>query len=231
MKIQVGFLTFMPRPVLLVNAKTYDEGHAGGVVELARTLQEVSSDSVRIILAVSAFDLRAVLDAAPGLEVWCQHLDPVDAGSNTGWLRPETAWYHGAHGSLINHAEHKVPDEHIAGVLERRAGHDICVCAASVARATDLAHLAPTFLAIEPPELIGGDISVTTADPEIIQNSVHAVASIDASVRVLCGAGVKRGVDVATALALGAQGVLVASGVVKAPDARAAILDLIDGCS
>ena len=164
MKIQVGFKDPCLDLCSSSNAKTYDEGHAGGVVELARILQDVSSDSVRIILAVSAFDLRAVLDATPGLEVWCQHLDPVDAGSNTGWLRPETAWYHGAHGSLINHAEHKVPDEHIAGVLERRAGHDICVCAASVARATDLAHLAPTFLAIEPPELIGGDISVTTAD-------------------------------------------------------------------
>ena len=50
---------------------------------------------IRMVAAVSAFDLSAVVAAAPGLEVWCQHLDPVGFGSNTGWLHPETAMERG----------------------------------------------------------------------------------------------------------------------------------------
>jgi len=46
-------------------------------------------------------------------------------------------------------------------------------------------------------------------------------------VSVLCGAGVKTGSDVYTALQLGADGVLLASGVVKSKDPRATLEDLI----
>jgi len=45
-------------------------------------------------------------------------------------------------------------------------------------------------------------------------------------VRVLCGAGVKSGADVAKAVELGAEGVLLASGVTKANDVEAVLADL-----
>ncbi len=48
-------------------------------------------------------------------------------------------------------------------------------------------------------------------------------------VRVLCGAGVKTGKDVAAALSLGAEGVLLASGVVKAKDPYSVLRDLVSG--
>ena len=47
--------------------------------------------------------------------------------------------------------------------------------------------------------------------------------------RVLCGAGVKNGKDVSKAIELGADGVLIASGVVKAADWHAALSDLAAG--
>lgn len=43
----------------------------------------------------------------------------------------------------------------------------------------------------------------------------------------MCGAGVKTGEDVRAAMDLGADGVLLASGVVKAKDPEAALRDLI----
>jgi len=43
---------------------------------------------------------------------------------------------------------------------------------------------------------------------------------------VLCGAGITKGEDVESAIKLGAEGVLVASGVVKAKDQKAALHDL-----
>jgi triosephosphate isomerase len=80
---------------------------------------------------------------------------------------------------------------------------------------------------VEPPELIGGDISVTTANPGIVSGTVEAVKSVDSGIKVLCGAGVKNGNDVKTAVDLGAEGVLLASGVVKAKDPESVIRDLI----
>ena len=90
-----------------------------------------------------------------------------------------------------------------------------------------MAKLGPTYIAVEPPELIGGDISVTSADPTIVSDSVKVVKEINPNVRVLCGAGVKTGKDVATAIELGAEGVLLASGVTKAQDAEAVLADLV----
>jgi triosephosphate isomerase len=87
----------------------------------------------------------------------------------------------------------------------------------------------PDFVAVEPPELIGGDISVTTADPEIVQSTVNAIKSINPKVKVLCGAGVKNGEDVAKAIELGTQGVLLASGVVKAKNPKDVLLNLAGG--
>ena len=50
---------------------------------------------------------------------------------------------------------------------------------------------------------------------------------VNPNVRILCGAGVKNGQDVATAIALGAEGVLLASGVTKANDPESVLSDLV----
>ena len=52
-------------------------------------------------------------------------------------------------------------------------------------------------------------------------------AAVNPEVKVLCGAGVKNGADVAKAIELGAEGVLLASGVTKATDHSAVLADLI----
>ena len=114
-------------------------------------------------------------------------------------------------------------------MLQLPESFPICACAADVNEAHKLAELGPTFIAVEPPELIGGDISVTTADPAIVSNTVDAVRSINPNVRVLCGAGVKDGNDVRTAVQLGAHGVLLASGVTKAENVDAVLANLVQG--
>jgi len=88
------------------------------------------------------------------------------------------------------------------------------------------AALSPDFVAIEPPELIGGDISVTEAEPDIIRGAVRKVKEINPDVKVLCGAGVKRGKDVEKAIELGSAGVLLASGVVKVDDKEGVLREM-----
>jgi len=72
-------------------------------------------------------------------------------------------------------------------------------------------------------------MSVTTADPDIVSGSVETVKDINKNVKVLCGAGVKNGRDVAKSIELGAEGVLLASGIVKAKDKESVIRDLASG--
>ena len=213
--------------LVVVNFKTYQTAHGASAEELARAMSGIETDA-RLVAAVSAIDLSAVVAAAPGLEVWTQHLDPIRSGSNTGWLHPDTAVERGATGTLINHAEHKVSIEHVAMLLDQ-VPEDFCVCAcaADIDEAQALAALGPTYVAVEPPELIGGDVSVTSSAPGIVSGTVAAVREVTDEVGILCGAGVKSGADVATAMELGTTGVLLASGVTKADDPGAALDDLV----
>lgn len=215
------------QPIVVVNLKTYETAHGASAEALARAISSVET-SARMVVAVSAFDLSSVVAAAPNLEVWCQHLDPVGFGSFTGWLHPATAVQRGATGTLINHAEHKVEIEHVAMLLDQvPEGFTVCACAADIEEARALTALGPDFVAVEPPELIGGDISVTTADPTIVSGTAAAVKEISQQVGILCGAGVKNGADVAAAIELGTTGVLLASGVTKAEDPASVIADLV----
>lgn len=197
-------------------------------MKLVQAMERASVNGVTLVACVSAFDLRSTAEATSSVQVWSQHLDPVGLGGFTGWLEPTTAVGHGAQGTLINHAEHKVEMDRVSALLEMLPDEfPVCACAADVDEARALAALGPTFIAVEPPELIGGDVSVTTADPAIVSDTVAVVKSVNPDVRVLCGAGVKNGADVAKAIELGAEGVLLASGVTKAQDVDAVLADLL----
>ncbi|MFC1742189.1 triose-phosphate isomerase, partial [Nanoarchaeota archaeon] len=108
-------------------------------------------------------------------------------------------------------------------------GLQTIVCAPSAKSSEAIAAFAPDFVAVEPPELIGGDISVSKAHPELITDTVNLVHKVDERVPVLCGAGIKDHEDVRIAMKLGCEGILVASGITKAKDPEAALLDLIKG--
>ena len=217
----------MDKPLIVVNFKTYESASGQSAEDLAASMEKFTNRNFRMIAVVSAFDLHSIASNSTNLEVWSQHLDPVGKGSYTGWLEPESAIYRGAVGTIINHAEHKVSIKHGKALMKMLpSDFPICACAADVSEAIELAKLNPTFIAVEPPELIGGDISVTTADPSIVTDTVKAVKSVNSNVRVLCGAGVKNGSDVRKAIELGAEGVLLASGVTKAEDVNAVLDDL-----
>ena len=218
----------MSSPMIVVNFKTYASASGQAAEALLNAMQEHTGGAATMVAAVSAFDLGVLGSIGEGVEVWSQHLDPVGLGGFTGWLEPTTAIHRGAQGTIINHAEHKVSMEHVNSLKEQLSDEfPICGCAADIEEARSLAEIGPTFIAVEPPELIGGDISVTTADPAIVSDTVSVVKAVNPRVRVLCGAGVKNGADVAKAVELGAEGVLLASGVTKATDVEAVLFDLV----
>ena len=221
----------MRTPFLLVNFKAYPEALGAKAVDLARTCARVEEDTGRsLAVAPSAFDLALVAKSVR-LPVFAQHLDPAETGKATGWLPPEAALAAGAVGTIVNHSERKVAWEEMRDLIRRcrEIGLEVVVCADDVAEAETAARLGPDYLAIEPPELIGGDVSVTAAKPEVITRAVERIRATNPKVQVLCGAGVKTGKDVAKALELGTVGVLLASGVVKAKNPEKALRDLVKG--
>jgi triosephosphate isomerase len=200
---------------------------------LARLVKAAREESRRagipIALAPPMPELgRVAKGLRGGLQVWSQHVDDRGPGVGTGFAGPDALKAAGAKGSLLNHAEHKVGALAVRDTVARCivAGLPVLLCADSVGEARALARFKPLAIAIEPPELIGGDVSVTSADPAIVSDAVKAVRKVAPKTLVLCGAGVKTGADVAAARRLGAHGVLLASGVVKAKDPFAALKDL-----
>lgn len=220
-------------PRIVINAKVYPEVTGGAAsLRLAQACMTVAGSGVPVALAPPNFEL-ASLSRHRGLSLplYAQHVDDISPGVGTGWTTVEAIADAGAKGSILNHAEHKIPHEQVGRTVERlhKAGLVSLVCADSLAEARKLAAFKPRMLAIEPPELIGGDVSVTNADPAIVSEAVKAVGKASPNTKVLCGAGVKTSADVAAARKLGAYGVLLASGVVKAPRPLAALRELASG--
>lgn len=219
------------RPVVLVNFKVYAEATGAHAVQLAKAIEDASRGSRALVaLAPQATDLHRIAHAT-SLPVLAQHVDALPPGSGTGRTLVEAVREAGAVGTLLNHAEHRLAFADLAASVERvgKAGLARVVCTDTLETTRAAAALHPEFLAIEPPELIGGDVSVTSADPGIVKGAVDVARAIAPSVRVLCGAGVKTGKDLRAALALGAEGVLLASGIVKAKDPGAAMRELLTG--
>jgi triosephosphate isomerase len=218
-------------PAIVLNVKTYSEATGQEAVQIAQFMQKIYQETnVSMAIAVQASDITRCVQNLT-IPVYAQHIDPIRPGSHTGWTLPEAVKDAGAVGTLINHSEHRLKLADIDTCLTRATelGLDSIICTNNVATSKAVATFDASMIAVEPPELIGGDISVTTADPEIVSKTVHAVRQINNSVKILCGAGVKNGKDVAKALELGADGVLLASGVVKAKNKEAVLRDLVSG--
>jgi triosephosphate isomerase len=218
-------------PVIVLNVKTYDEATGKKTLEIAKAMEKISKETGgSMAIAVQATDI-SMCNEKVSIPVWAEHIDPIKPGSHTGWTLPEAVKTAGAEGTLINHSEHRLilSDVDVCINRAKELNLDHIVCSNNVATSKAIAVFEPNFVAVEPPELIGGEISVTTADPKIVSDSVNAVKEVNKNVKVLCGAGVKNGKDVAKAIELGTTGVLLASGIVKADDKEKVIRDLASG--
>jgi triosephosphate isomerase len=218
-------------PVIVLNVKTYTEATGQKVFDLAMLMDKISKETdTNLAIAVQATDIT-ICTKKVSIPVWAEHIDPIKPGSHTGWTLPEAIKTAGASGTLINHSEHrlKLADIDVCITRAKELELDHIVCSNNVATSKAIATLSPNFVAVEPPDLIGGDISVTTADPNIVSSSVEVVRDVDKNIKILCGAGIKNGKDVSKAIELGADGVLLASGIVKAKDKENVIRNLASG--
>ncbi len=222
----------MKTPIIIINFKTYKESTGDNAVKLAKQIEKaVKKTKANVAIAVQAVDIEKVVKSVD-LPVLAQHVDPDDFGGHTGKVLIDSVKKAGAIGTLLNHSEFKLSKSVITKTIKhcKDKNFEVVLCVPDSDKAGSYAYYSPDLIAVEPPELIGGGVSVTTKDPSIIKHTVEKVYKVR-RIPVLCGAGIHEEVDVSKSLELGAKGVLVASGVVKNKDPYSETLSLIRGLS
>ncbi len=205
--------------MLIINFKTYHESTGANAVKLAKVIDKASASAkIPVLIAVQALDIEKVAKVVEHVKVIAQYVDSAGYGAHTGHILPEEIKSHGGVGTLINHSESPVAASLLGKTIDLSQSifpEFTIVCSPSYEKIVEIdRNFDPHKIAYEPPELIGGDISVATAKPEIIKK----VVGISTERQILVGAGIKTVEDIKVSLALGAIGVLVASGVVRAED-------------
>jgi triosephosphate isomerase (TIM) len=190
--------------ITIINFKNYKQGKQ--VLDLAKDIEKVDKN---IIIAISATDINYI-KLHTKLKVFVQHVDYFESGRNTGFIIPESVKAQGAIGTLLNHSEHRLKFDVIKKTIIRckKVRLKTAVFAANLDEAKKIEKLNPDFLIIEPPELVAGKISVSSAKPDLIKNISKKI-----KMNFLVGAGIHNGDDVKIALKLGASGIAVSSAI------------------
>jgi triosephosphate isomerase len=206
--------------MIIVNFKTYLESTGQRAVELAQKAEKVTKETGAFIVVAPQFADISKVSEAVEIPVFAQHMDAIKPGNSTGHILAESILEAGAVGTLINHSEMqlKLADVDAVVRLAREKNLVSCVCTSNPSISAAVAYLNPDIISIEPPELIGTGVAVSKAQPEAVTNTIRLVRKVNDEAVILCGAGISHGEDVSVALKLGTQGVLVASGIVKAKD-------------
>jgi triosephosphate isomerase len=215
---------------IILNYKTYPESLGENAIKLAEAAYNVSlKNNHKIIVCPQFVDIENVVSHFPqndNFEIWAQHMDYQEGGKETGFVTADTLKAIGVKGSLLNHSEHNVSDLGKYIGIDKR--FDLCVCTGDVlelslafAKNRDFS---PKYIAYEPAELIGADVSVATSHSHDIQRIVEKFHGYE----ILVGAGVRNNNDVKLSLEYGARGVILSSGFVMAQEKQEFLERLID---
>lgn len=217
--------------LLIVNFKQYEVSTGINSIGFIKALSSgLTGTKLQILYAVSSTDLLACREIF-GESIMAQHFDPIPSGPHTGHVSYNTLSNMGIRYSLLNHSERRISYDLILESVDaaRSRQIEVVLCAASREEVKKFAELDITYIAYEPPELIGGDISVSTSKPDIVREAASVCSSNGK--RLLVGAGVKTEEDARAAVLLGASGILVSSGVVLARSPRTALSSLAKALS
>ncbi len=200
--------------LFFINFKAYSESTSVNAMHLIRSIEREFGNDPSIVLVTSPLD--SMIDTS--LTKYIQTAEPLKAGAYTGHIPLGLIKDYNYSGVMINHSEYKISFEVIRDSVRMASdlGIKTLVCAADLEEVTKIIPLSPDFIAYEPPELIGGDVSVSTAKPEIIEEAVKML--LGSGSKLIVGAGIKNENDVRISRKLGADGILVASGVVKSTE-------------
>jgi len=205
--------------MFVINCKNYEEVAGDKIIKFVKIAEKISK-KYKVKIAISPPQHLVGLVANSSIPILAQHIDVSKVGSTTGFIIPELLKKSKVKGSLINHSEHRIANKEIEKlVLKLKELKMISIlCVKDIAEVKKYVKLNPDYIAIEPPELIGSGKAVSKEKPELIAKAASIVNNSKNKTKLLCGAGIVSGEDVAKAIELGSKGILVASGIIKAKD-------------
>jgi len=200
--------------MFVINCKNYEEISGDKIIKFIKIAEKVSK-KYKVKIAISPPQHLIGLVANSSIQILAQHIDDSKIGSTTGFVIPELLKKSKVRGSLINHSEHRISSKEIQKLVLKLKELKMTsiVCVKNVAEVKKYVKLNPDYIAIEPPELIGSGKAISKEKPELITKAAKAVKNTNT--KLLCGAGIVSGEDVAKAIELGSKGILVASGIIK----------------
>lgn len=218
--------------MFIINCKNYEEIAGKKIIKFVKTVEKISK-KYKIKIAVAPPQHLIGLVSNSSIPILAQHVDVSKVGSTTGFVVPELLKQSGIAGSLINHSEHRISGKEIQTLISklRELGMISVLCVKDVAEVKKYVKQNPDYIAIEPPELIGSGKAVSKEKPDLILKAANAVKNSKNKTKLLCGAGIVSGEDVAKAAELGSQGILVASGIIKAKNWNSVISEFAEALS
>lgn len=214
--------------MIFLALKTYKQASGDAVLQLLSSVKKIGEETgVPIIACAQATDIYRIKHEL-GIEVWAQHIDPVDPGENTGWTSPYSVKEAGATGTLINHSEHKLSRETVLHTVQKAKNYGLktLVIGQTPEMVLDYDSLDTDFIAYEKEDLIAGPVSMIDQQEEAIRNLVKKIRH-----PLIVGAGIDDGEDTKKTKLAGAAGVLMATHFVTASDPEKKLRELAMGFS
>ena len=212
--------------MIFLALKTYKETTSDEGIKILSPVKKVSEEFNVPIIAVAQtteiYRIKKELD----IEVWAQHIDPIDPGKNTGWISPYSIKEAGATGVLINHSEHKLKEEVVLETIKKARQYNlkILLVGQTVEMVTRFDSYDIDYLSFEKEDLIAGTVSMIDQQEEAIKNLVKIIKH-----PLIIGAGINDGEDTRKSRSAGAAGVLMATYFVTAPDPEQKLRELAEG--
>ena len=212
--------------MIILSLKTYKEATGDNAIKLLSSVKKVSEESgIKIIPAVQPTDIYRIKKAL-GIEVWAQHMDPIEPEKNMGWLSPYSLKEAGVTGVVINHSEHKTTDDNVKKILDKAKEYGLqnVVIGFNPGMVVKYDSWEPDYISYEREDMIGTGISMLTQEEENIKKLVAVLKR-----PLIIGAGISTGEDIKQAVKLGAKGAIIASGFTLVKDPEAKLRELIGG--
>lgn len=209
------------KPLIIINFKTYKEASGNNALKLAKAIAKVKKPKYSIYVAPPLLRTHEVALKSNAL-VFAQGVSEFEYGAHTGSVLVDELHKINVKGIILNHSENRIHLSKIALIIKscKKRKMISVVCSSTLSEIKKIAQLHPDYIAYEPTELIGGNISVTESNPRIIVDAIEILKKASRKTKLLVGAGVHSTEDVGHALMLGSHGVLLAHAVVQAKDAK-----------
>ncbi len=212
--------------MIILSLKTYKEATGDNALKLLSSVKKISEETgVKIIPAVQPTDIYRIKKEL-GIEVWAQHIDPIDPGKNMGWLSPYSLKEAGATGVVINHSEHKTTDDEVKKILVKAKEYELknVVIAFDPDTVIKYDSWEPDFISYEKEDAIGTGKSMVKTEAANIKKLVSVLTR-----PLIIGAGIATGNDIREAVKIGAKGIIMASKFVLAENPEEKLRELADG--